>query len=169
MRDWHALFDYRDGQLVWKTRPESDFSSPRAWAMRNARFAGKPAGSANDKGYIKVKVDGVIYSTARIIFEMHYGYSPEMIDHINGDKSDERLVNLRAATRAENAQNSKINSRNTSGVRGVTRNGNGWRVQIHKNKAVTFMRTFPDFELAELVAVEARKHYHGEFFSNRRV
>lgn len=67
----------------------------------------------------------------RIIWEMVYGECPDVIDHINGDKHDNRLVNLRNVDRAENMRNRKLNKRNKSGINGVsTRKDGKWLVVI---------------------------------------
>jgi hypothetical protein len=69
-------------------------------------FIYKKMGSARDDGYVYLYVDGKQYAAHRIIWKLHTGEDPiEVIDHINGDKSDNRIVNLRDVSHLENARN----------------------------------------------------------------
>lgn len=86
---------------------------------------GKPVGARNlDNLYRKVQIrkQGRVthhLRLHRVIFLLHHGYLPETVDHTNGDASDNRIENLRAATLAENARNTGINPRNKLGYKGV--------------------------------------------------
>lgn len=96
---------------------------------------------------------------------MHHGYLPDVIDHIDGDILNNKIENLRPATHTQNMRNTKLSSRNNSGVKGVNwdKKSNKWRVHISVDgKTKTFGR-FKDMELAELIAIEARDKYYGEF------
>tara|TARA_B100001063_G_scaffold227047_1_gene237144 strand:- start:18481 stop:18978 length:498 start_codon:yes stop_codon:yes gene_type:complete len=80
-----------------------------------------PLGSPDKDGYLSLKVGDKYYKVHRIIFLMHYGYLPNLVDHRNQNKADNRPSNLRDATTSENAINiDKANSGSLSGVRGVT-------------------------------------------------
>ena len=87
-------------------------SGPRAQA-------GKEAGSLGQRGYRSIKINGRDYKTARIIWFYAHGCWPINIDHINHVKTDDRLINLRSVSQAENCRNRSKNSNNTSGVAGV--------------------------------------------------
>lgn len=88
------------------------------------------------------------------------------VDHINGDRSDNRKCNLREATRSQNLWNSEISSRNTSGAKGVDfmKNKNKWRVRITAKKGVVIhVGTYNTFEEAVAVYNKKALYYHGEF------
>lgn len=71
-------------------------------------------------GYIRTQIDGTMYLTHRVVWLYSYGEFPEKdIDHIDGNRSNNRTENLREVSRSVNAQNRALSSRNTSGVMGV--------------------------------------------------
>lgn len=113
------------GKLSWKTRPVSHFCSGAQTALHNCNawngaYAGKEAFTARSpNGYSTGGLDRVIYRAHRIIWKLVHGVEPEDIDHINGDRADNRLNNLRAVTRSENMRNARLRSNNKSGVVGV--------------------------------------------------
>jgi hypothetical protein len=153
--DYQKHFEYRDGGLYWKHDRGSQ------------KCKGKQAGALSSDGYLKVRVRelGQSVSAHRIIFAMHHGYSPEFVDHIDGNPSNNRIENLRAATRAENNRNSKKPSTNTSGIKNVSwhKANKKWAVHLSVNNHKRFFGLYDDIELAELVAMEARDKYHGAF------
>jgi len=71
------------------------------------------------KGYNSVFIMGEQYRVHRLIWLLVYGHFPKIIDHINGDKLDNRLENLKEVTQQENLMNQRRSSKNTSGVTGV--------------------------------------------------
>lgn len=87
------------------------------------------------------------------------------VDHINGNKLDNRKSNLRLATKAENGRNRPTNSNNTSGYKGVTRGPNsiGWVAQIKVNKKKIHLGYFQDPADAYRAYIDGVKKYHGEF------
>lgn len=112
-------YDLATGVLTWKSRPESDFASKGAHASWNRQFADKPAGSFHPTGYMVVCVGNIRYKAHRVIWRIMTDESPDEIDHINGDGTDNRFDNLRAATHAENGRNQRRPKNNSSGVKGV--------------------------------------------------
>ena len=151
------LFDYRDGKLYWK------FS-----VARNVK-PGAFAGTVKVDGYGSLKIKGKQYLTHRIIFLYHHGYIPEFLDHINTDKLDNRIENLREATKAQNNRNCGKRKDNTSGIKGVH-----WETATKKWIAKVsvgggfqkYLGRYDDIELAQLVVEEARDKYHKEFARN---
>ena len=101
-------FDYKDGKLFWRVRPASHFSSVGRANIWNAKYAGTEAGSLHKSGYLHVSFDGKKHKLHRLIWEYHNGSQPEgVIDHINGDKADNRIENLRDVSQQTNCQNMK--------------------------------------------------------------
>lgn len=146
------LFDYRDGQLYRK-----DY---------NARYSSAQQIDPNRRHPYKTRrINGVRYLEHRLIFLMFHGDMPAQIDHINGDKLDNRIENLRGATTAENCRNKQTRIDNTSGVKNVSwhRPLKKWRVQICVDMKVRHVGYFEDLDMAKFVASEFRDKYHGEF------
>lgn len=104
------LFDYReDGVLVWVS------------SNSNRASAGNIAGSLFHSGYVSVQVDGKRHYVHRLVWLFHNGYTPEhQIDHIDRDKSNNRIENLREVSQSCNNRNQGNPSTNTSGVKGVS-------------------------------------------------
>lgn len=102
-----------------KYEPESGFLY---WAKSIGARAkvGNLAGSKNGEGYVQIKVQGRVYLAHRIAWLLTYGNWPiDEIDHINGDRSDNRIKNLRAVSRSMNQRNAQRRMDNTSGIIGV--------------------------------------------------
>jgi hypothetical protein len=141
-------FDYLDGVLYHKT----------TWGPIKA---GDVAGTKNPRGYIIVRFDGKPYLAHRIIFFMYHGYFPQEIDHINRVKHDNRIENLRAVCRIENARNKGVYKTNCSGNRNVSLLKTGkYEVSLRVNGRRMYVGVFDDPEFAGLVAEEARSKYH---------
>jgi len=147
------LFDYRDGHLYWKRPPTARVK------------AGAQAGYINDKGYVIVRLKYINHGEHRLIFLLKNGWMPKIVDHINGDRSDNRIENLRAATLAQNSANKKKSTRNTSGHKNISWNAQtqAWRVTMQINGVNVFIGNFRDIEMAKLIASEYRDKLHKEF------
>lgn len=97
----------------------------------------------------------------RVIMKARKG---QEIDHANGNKLDNRKNNLRFCSKSDNQRNKGLQSNNTSGYKGVTKNPNGkWRAQIKVKSKRIYLGTFPTKELAHEVYKKAAIKYHGEF------
>jgi hypothetical protein len=146
------LFEYKNGKLYWKN-------------CARPLFNGKEAGAESGHGYRKVCVYGQQLYAHRIIYMMHYGYSPKIIDHIDQNSNNNLIENLREATQSQNTINQSKNKQSTHGCRNVYYNKNRktFTVYLKVNCKSKFFGSFKDLELAQLVAEEARDKYYGKF------
>lgn len=127
--------------------------------------SGKEAGYFVSDGYISVEVGGKSLPSHRIIWEMFNGKIPDglVVDHIDGDRTNNRIENLRVCTRAENSRNCKKSKANTSGFKGVSRSGNKWRAQIRVNRKRISLGNFLTKEEAHKAYCDAAEYYFKEF------
>jgi hypothetical protein len=119
----HELLDYNadTGVFVW-----SSYNS------RNTR-KGMVAGTKLSNRYIRIFIFGKLYQAHRLAWYMYYGKEPEYgIDHIDGDKHNNRISNLRDVPQSSNCKNKSISSANSSGFTGVTflKSKGKWRSRI---------------------------------------
>lgn len=136
--------------------------------LLNRRSKIKIAGRPNGNGHIQIFIRGKMYMAHRLAFLYMTGSLPEkVVDHINRDRSDNSWKNLRSSDYSQNCCNITDRKDNTSGCRGVfwRKESQKWRVIVVKNKKRMNLGSYEDFELAELIAKEARVKYHGEFAS----
>jgi hypothetical protein len=145
--------DYKEGKLFWKKQSSS-----------NIRI-GTEAGTLNERGYIQVKIFNKRYYAHRLVFFMFNDYFPQEVDHKDGNKSNNKIENLRPATKSQNQHNAKININNTSGVKGVSwdKRNKKWKAQIAVNKKNYQLGRFDTLEMATQVINEFRKQYHNEY------
>jgi hypothetical protein len=158
------LFEYRpeSGELVWRERPEEDFSSLHRSRIWNVRYAGKVAGYLTALGYREASVFGRYYKVHRIVWLYVNGeWPPSFIDHINHDRSDNRIENLRVASKAENGRNQTLRSSNTSGFMGVGwhKSSGKWRARIFANGRDTSLGTYHSFDEAKAARLAAMELY----------
>lgn len=160
-------YDAESGSLKWRCRPRSHFVSDRAHANFNARFAGKEAGHAyRSTGYRIVCLGPHGYvGVHRIAVAMMTRQWPEFVDHINGNRLDNRAINLRACTKEENCRNRKRNVGNRSGFKGVSKapGVRRWQARIQVNKKSINLGMFDTPELAHAAYVAAALQHHGAF------
>ena len=151
----HELFEYRDGNLIWKSNPK-----------RGPKRKGCIVGTKGNR-CIHTIFDRKRYLVHRLIFLFHHGYLPNCIDHIDGNSFNNKIENLREATLTQNQYNSKTPSHSKSGIKGVRQRYSGkYYVCIKVHGKERYFGTFDDIELATLVATEVRNKYHGEFASH---
>ena len=93
---------------------------------------GKVAGTPMLNGYISIGICGNKFLAHRLAWHMHFGRMPSgQIDHINHDRQDNRIANLREVSNQENARNSSLSRRSSTGVIGVSRNSNNGYFEAH--------------------------------------
>lgn len=145
------LIDYNPetGETVWRERDVKWFKASNKFSAEihcdlfNRRRCGKPVFTAvTSKGYRRGKLIDGLYMLHRIIWVYMTGEWPDQVDHINGDKSDHRWVNLRNASQTENQKNRPMQKNNTTGYTGVGRSRKGASKPFvayigHKKKTIT--------------------------------
>lgn len=141
------LFDYQDGALIRR---------------KDGRSAVIKMGV---KRYARVSVDGKAQALHRMIYLWHHGNLPKTLDHIDGDRANNKIENLREATQQQNCLNRKHHTNSKSPYKNVYWNeaANKWAVMVSVNKQRTYLGVYEDIELADLVAMEARDKFHGQF------
>lgn len=127
------------------------------WIKKTSSYSrvsvGDIAGWYDYKNYLKIKILDKSHFTHRLVWLYVYGYIPkEDIDHINGIKNDNRVINLRLASNSENHQNRIVSKNNKSGYIGVSPHLNKWRSKITLNGKSIYLGIFNTPE-------EAHKHY----------
>ena len=148
-----SLFDYHvDGYFIRKKN-------------------GKKVVCSSTKGqrYLRVLVNGKPRQLHRMIFLHQNGYLPDTTDHIDGNRLNNRIENLRSITQQQNCLNKKHKSNSSSPYKNVylqpsPKNENwkrNWVVSLTVDKKRKYIGSFEDVELADLVAQEARNKYHG--------
>ena len=149
----HELFKYRDGILYWKN------------SVGNQVTAGSPLGTMRDNGYLQGRINNKFYRVHRLIFLYHHGFLPDLIDHIDGNRANNQIENLRRADSSQNAFNSKIPSNNTSGVKGVSWNKEKkkWKAECQHYKKRQLLGYFQTIEDAQIAVQSFRVTAHGEF------
>jgi hypothetical protein len=155
------LFSYNPetGELLWRPRPGSTWGI-NSW---NAKYPGKRAGTLVNGYWMVGLPEAGIFLAHRVIWKMVYGSDPQaFLDHINGDRSDNRLANLREATRSDNAQNKPTQRNNTSGFSGVhwVRRCKKWqsRIGIGGKKVVLGLFTSPEEAYQAYLGAKSRLH-----------
>lgn len=126
--------------------------------------AGDIAGSGNGRGYTRIYVDGKRWNAHHLAWLYVHGTWPTgEIDHINGEPSDNRICNLREATRSQNCANKT--TVNSTGYRGVyfRRRDNTYGAEITSKRVRIHLGTFKDAEEAHRAYCEAARLFHGAF------
>lgn len=128
---------------------------------------GSIAASVSALGYGRVKIDRKHYAAHRIAWALAHGQFPESdLDHVNGVRTDNRIENLRLATRSENQCNRGANKNNTSGQKGVNWNHgvSKWVARCAVNGKRRHLGYFDDLTAATLAYKQAAAEMHGNFF-----
>lgn len=153
-------YEPETGKLFWNKRADA----PRNW---NSKYAGKEAFTAiNDSGYLIGGIGNKKLRAHRVIWAIVYGAWPaHEIDHINMNKTDNQIENLREATHSQNQCNKLARSDNTSGFKGVSwhKQSKKWRVRIGRGNASRSLGYFDNILDAASAYDLAKSNWHGEF------
>jgi hypothetical protein len=157
-------YDPSTGLLTWKERDAQCFSylkNPEGTAKTfNSQFAGREAFTALTHGYRCGAILNKLYYAHRIAWKIHYGKDPAgQIDHINHDRSDNRISNLREVSHQENHKNLPIRRTNLSGFPGVRwyEKPKRWRAYITNDGKTKYLGSFIDKNDAIRARVVAEK------------
>lgn len=139
-----TMFDYRDGALYRE---------------------GKAVGAIGANGYLLTHIGKQTYRVHRLIFLHQHGYLPPEIDHIDRNKTNNRVENLRSVTRAQNTHNGSTPKNNTSGVKGVYwhKDAKKWHAQCRVAGKTHYLGIFAELDAAAQVVRQFREKHHGEF------
>ena len=115
--------------------------------------------------YIQIRIDRNLYYAHKLVYLYVYGFMPKIIDHVDCDGSNNRLNNLRSATHVQNNANARLNSRNTSGIKGVSwcEDRGRWEAKIQHNSNLIHLGRFVYLEDARNAYEKASLKYNGEF------
>lgn len=123
---------------------------------------GKQPGSRNTKGHVQIRLDGALYVAHRLAWLYVNGEFPtNQIDHIDGDKANNKFLNLREATNKQNQENVPLQVNNTSGYRGVSfdKRLKKFRAYVCHNRQQITLGFFVTAELAANTAKKARDQF----------
>ena len=142
----HDLFEYADGKLFWRVN-------------RGCVHAGDEAGTLQKTGAAKkriyITVNGKKHLLHRVIWFLHHNEVPEFLDHIDGNSLNNRIENLRPATKAQNAMNRKVRADSLTGVKGIMKKGKKFGASIYLNNKPVYLGTFETAELAKAAYAQA--------------
>jgi hypothetical protein len=152
----HKLFEYKEGNLYWRI------------GLSNYAKNGRKAGTFSPKDYMRIQINYAKYYAHRIIWCYHFGPIADklQIDHIDGDKTNNMIENLRLATNGQNKSNNKRAYRNSkSNILGVYwfKKTNKWAAGIRINNKRIHLGYFANQEDAIAIRKAAELQYFGEF------
>lgn len=155
----HSLLRYEGGSLFWRERSNGKFDK---------QFANKEAGcKKRPDGYSVVAYGKSHLMIHRVVWTMfnRQMVKGEDIDHINGDRSDNRIENLRLCSRSDNLKNAQKRKDNTSGYKNVNWNEatKSWRVKFRVAGKTKCFGLYKDLNEAVDVSKVIRNSLHGQF------
>lgn len=145
--------------------PDTGFLTWRS-TLNSRSPAGTPAGSRSNRGYQRIKVDGERYQAHRVAWLIYYGVWPSgQIDHIDNNRINNAISNLRECNTAQNQHNQPLRRANRSGAKGVSwcRAKARWHVQVRAAGKIHQGGYFDSLDQAALAATTLRNQLHGEF------
>lgn len=151
-------YNPKTGVFTWRTGANSD-------GRKNPYTSRRRAGSLRPSGYRAVRVDYELYQEHRLAWLYVHGVWPSQhIDHKNRDTSDNRISNLREASRGQNLANMATHKDNSSGFKGVAFHKRlGWFARICVNRKHHFLGYHPTPEAAHAAYVAASERLRGQF------
>ena len=161
MNDFNSTVSVGRVKELLDYNPETGVFTWKVDNLGNAR-KNQSAGWLEPNGYSRIGVDKSKLKAHRLAWAMVHGAWPEGdIDHINGIRNDNRIVNLRLATRSQNAQNLKKAMSNSShGFLGVKKNGNRWNASINLDGEYIYLGCFKTPEIAHSAYLKAKRDIH---------
>jgi len=126
---------------------------------------GRESGCIGNGGYRRIKLRDKSYRAHRLAYLMTYEYLPEFIDHINQNKIDNRIINLRSCTKQENSMNRRSNKNTSSKYKGVSwhKNAKKWMAKIKIDSKAKHLGYFQTESDAAKAYDKAALEHFGEF------
>jgi hypothetical protein len=154
-------YDPETGLFTWKAREERR-PIDRSW---NSRRAGTLAGSENSEGYVEIYLDTRSYKAHHLAWLFVHGTTVSMLDHIDRNRANNRIANLRPASVRENNWNRSRSTKNLTGTKGVSREGSSdkWVARITANKRQYRLGTFEKKADAIAARRAAERSFYGDF------
>ncbi len=165
----NECFDYdpeSGGVLTWKERPVEHFSEEHRHRAWNTAHAGKVIGSTAREGYTSVRILKRTYNMHAVCFAIHHSrWANGAVDHKDADTTNNKIGNLREATKAQNGRNRGENKNNTSGYKGVYyhKKSTKWRAIIGVNGEDRYLGYFHSPLDAYFAYCYAALELHGDF------
>lgn len=165
------VFDYSSetGELTWKMREAPSFAKTPGrtadWHSNqwNSKYGGKPAGGFTG-GYFRVYFEGKHHMAHRLIWKLMTGEDPVQVDHIDGDRRNNRFSNLRNVTHAINMKNKSLYANNKTGIPGVEYHERDkvWRAKIGVDGGQVQLGSYPTKHEATIarIAGQIMLDYH---------
>lgn len=134
------------------------------WKRTGARRQAGDVAGTYSKGYVLVGIGYHLYKAHRLAWLIHYGRWPDgQVDHIDGNRSNNSIANLREASCRQNARNRPKQGNNSSGYKGVSLLKGRWRAQITTADGHKHIGMFDTPELAYAAYLEEAARHFGEF------
>lgn len=159
-------YDPETGLFKWLPRDRKWFARQCSFTSWNGQFSGKPAfRSVDSEGYLTGNIFHLAFKAHRVAFAHFHGRWPKhSIDHKNGNRSDNRIENLRDVSRSLNMRNRRLSANNTSGVNGVYwhKSIKRWVAYINTDEGSKTIGSFVDKDDAVAARRKAEKlnSYH---------